>query len=103
MRKRGGTGRLQSMSDIFLNCTGYPCSKAEVKKAQSRLKHKMQLNDTAVFRHPVTFTTANSGYSVTDMILGLFFALCGVTIGGCFAYYYWKKRRHRQRILRIFG
>ena len=76
-----------------------------MRRAEAKLKQpKMETNDTVVVAgHPVAVTTANSGYSVTDMVLGLFFALCGVTIAGCFGYYYWKKRRHRQRILRIFG
>ncbi|KAK7100306.1 uncharacterized protein [Littorina saxatilis] len=92
-------------SDTVLFVTGYPCSNDEMEDREEKLRQlNLQKNDTEVWRHPVVVTeAANSSYSVTDMVLGLFFALCGVTIAGCFGYYYWKKRRHRQRILRIFG
>ncbi|XP_076441359.1 uncharacterized protein LOC143280552 isoform X2 [Babylonia areolata] len=88
--------------------TGYPCSEEEVKEHAEKLRRRQQWrknndDDKEVSQHPVKVTTASDDFSMMDMALGVFFAMFGVMIIGLFAYYVWKKHRHRQRIQRIFG
>lgn len=81
--------------------TGYPCTDAEVEKERSS-QYVNTTEMSEVSRRPVQLNKSSVEVSVTDAVLGLLFALCGVTIILCAALYYWKRRRHRQRILRIF-
>lgn len=102
--------RSQYMASMMCNDTfssptiyfvmGFPCTDEEVEKA--RTAHSASDNTTEISQHPVLMTMASDGMSVKDTVLGLFFAMFGVTVISCAAFYYWKKRRHRQRILQIF-
>lgn len=83
--------------------TGFPCTSTEVNVFEARGLPLQSRNSTEVSWAAVDVVSADSRFAVTDVALGLFFAFCGAVIVACFAYYYWKKWRHRQRILRIFG
>ncbi|KAL8578138.1 hypothetical protein ACOMHN_051693 [Nucella lapillus] len=83
--------------------SGYPCSESQMKEYAAKLRKLSQKNDPEVSQHPIGVTTASDEYSMMDMALGVFFAMFGIMIVAFFAYYIWKKHRHRQRIQRIFG
>ena len=77
----------------------------EYADKRNNLNHKhLPVENTDVEQEPVSIKSmGGEKVELTDLVLGLLFGFCGFLVISCFVYYYWKKYRHRQRILRIFG